>query len=332
MSVDAGFNVDIATSQNRPAVKPAKGKKNKYVPQTFEDFYKRYAFVANAIASDPTGSLQQFYTEILDYANKNRGQMPPATWIKEKKADNAWFQARNANQAEFDLAMQDPALKREVETALSLNKDKILSWAADRGIEIPPERIDDLALDATRNKWADDSVQLEKNLNIFLREQVKAGGDVRGTAGDFQTQLLNWSRKNGITLSNDAAAQFVERMSTGAQTLEDAKREIRETYMVGAYPAWADQIRNGLDPDSIVSPYRSAAAQLLEIPEDQLGWNDPILQKAMQGVSADGKPSIVPLWEYEQEVRKDPRWQKTDNAYQTYTNVGQDLLRMFGFR
>jgi hypothetical protein len=31
-------------------------------------------------------------------------------------------------------------------------------------------------------------------------------------------------------------------------------------------------------------------------------------------------------------IRKDPRWQYTDNAYQTYGNVATDLLSMFGFR
>lgn len=329
MTVDAGFDVNIDTTNRQPGKKV--GKK-KYTPQTFEDFYKRYAFVANAIANDPTGELMRYYNEILEYSNSHRGQMPPAEWLKEKKAQNGWFQERNSNQAEFDLAMADPNLKRDVQTAIQSNKDKILDWAATRGINIPTNRIDELALDATRNKWADDTVQLEKNLSIFLREQLGAGGDVRGTAGDYQTQLMNWSKKNGITLSNAAASQFIERMTMGNQTLEDAKREIRDTYMIGAFPAWEQQIRSGLDPDTIVSPYRQAAAQLLEVGEDDLGWNDQLIQKAMQGVGPDGKPAVVPLWEYEQMVRKDPRWQKTDNAYQTYTNVGQDLLRMFGFR
>jgi hypothetical protein len=153
-----------------------------------------------------------------------------------------------------------------------------------------------------------------------------------GTAGDYQQQLTSWASKNGIKLSNDAAAQFIERLTLKQQTLDDAKQEIRNTYMIGAFPAWEDQIRKGIDPDSILSPYRSAAANLLEIPEDQLGWDDQIIKKAMQGVDANGKPSVVPLWEYERQVRQDPRWQKTDNAYKTYTDVGTSILRMFGFR
>jgi hypothetical protein len=40
----------------------------------------------------------------------------------------------------------------------------------------------------------------------------------------------------------------------------------------------------------------------------------------------------LPLYEFEKMVRDDPRWQKTDNAYQLYTRAGTNLLQMFGFR
>jgi len=152
------------------------------------------------------------------------------------------------------------------------------------------------------------------------------------TAGDFQTDLRNWSKKNGINLSDDAINQYVQRLTLNQQTLDDAKQEIRDNYMAGAFPAWEEQIRAGTDPDSIISPYRNKVSTLLEIPEDQLSWDDPLMQKAMQGVGEDGKPKVVPLWQYERDIRNDPRWQKTDNAYETYARVGNDLLRMFGLR
>ena len=329
MTVDAGFDVDIDTTRGRTA--PARTGKGRPKPVSFEDFYKRYDYVANLIATFP--ELRDYYTQILNYANQNRGQMPPDNWLKELRARNPWFQARNSTQQEFDIASQDPSLKQDVQTAINLNRQQILSWAGTRGIEIPNDKIDELARDATRNKWADDAVQLEKNLSIFIGRSLEGGRrDLRGTAGDFQNDLLSWTRKNGITLSDSAAAQYIERLTFNRQTLDDAKQEIRNTYMLGAYPAWAEQIKNGLDPDSIVSPYRSAAATLLEIPEEELSWDDNIIKKAMQGVGPDGKPGVVPLWEYERMVRQDPRWQKTDNAYRTYADVGTSILRTFGFR
>jgi len=327
VSVDAGFDVDIDTVEGREQDKPK--KKKGFDPVSFGDFYKRYSYVANLIEAYP--ELQQYYNDILEYYNNNNGQMPPANWLKEKRAQNPWFQARDSNQEAFDFARQDPALQDDVNTALRRNQAKILRWAAQRGIEIPDERLEELTLDATRNKWADDDVQLELNLGVFLAQGGQPG-DLRGSAGEFETELLTWSRKNGINLSQDAIRQYIQRLTLNQQSIDDAKQEIRETYMVGAYPAWEEQIRGGTDPDSIISPYRARVSSLLEIPEENLGWDDPLVQKAMQNVDAEGKPRVMPLWEYEREVRKDTRWQQTDNAYATYAKVGNDLLRMFGLR
>lgn len=331
MSVDAGFDVDIDTLEGRqeqPRDKGKKGKK-KREPVNFNDFYKRYAYVANLINVYP--ELRDYYTKILDYYNKHNGQMPPADWLKEEKAKNPWFQARDSNQQEFDIAQQDPSLQRNVETVLRLNRDKIVRWAAQRGIEIPDDQLEELTVDATKNKWADDQTQLELNLGVFLGTAGQSS-DLRGTAGDYQTQLQNWAVKNGIKLSPEAVTQYIQRLTLNQQTLEDAKQEIRTTYMMGAYPAWSEQIKNGVDPDSIISPYRSKVSDLLEISESDLTWDDPLIQKAMQGVDPEGKPRVMPLWEYEQEIRKDSRWQKTDNAYTTYARIGTDLLKMFGLR
>ena len=328
MSVDAGFDVDVDTIEGRESGGKGKGKK-KFKPVSFNDFYKRYAYVANLVAAYP--ELREYYNSILEYYNNNNGQMPPANWLKELKAENSWFQQRDANQEEWDFAQQDPSLQQETATVLRLNRDKIIRWAAQRGIEIPEDQVEELALDATRNKWADDPTQLELNLGVFIG-QAGQSSDLRGTAGDFQTDLRNWARKNGIALSDDAINQYVQRLTLNQQTLDDAKQEIRETYMIGAYPAWEEQIRSGVDPDSIISPYRNKISTLLEIPAEQLSWDDPLMQKAMQGVGEDGKPKVVPLWQYERDIRSDPRWQKTDNAYETYARIGNDLLRMFGLR
>jgi len=158
VSVDAGFDVDVDTMEGRDSDGKGKGKK-KFKPVNFNDFYKRYAYVANLVAAYP--ELREYYNSILEYYNENNGQMPPANWLKELKAENAWFQQRDANQEEWDLAQQDPSLQQETATVLRLNRDKIIRWAAQRGIEIPEDQIEELALDATRNKWADDPGQLE---------------------------------------------------------------------------------------------------------------------------------------------------------------------------
>jgi hypothetical protein len=40
----------------------------------------------------------------------------------------------------------------------------------------------------------------------------------------------------------------------------------------------------------------------------------------------------LPMYEFEKQIRQDPRWQKTNNAHESYARMAQDVLRMFGFR
>jgi hypothetical protein len=39
----------------------------------------------------------------------------------------------------------------------------------------------------------------------------------------------------------------------------------------------------------------------------------------------------MPLWEFKQQVRKDPRWLSTDQAVGTYNNIGVQIAKDFGF-
>ena len=144
--------------------------------------------------------------------------------------------------------------------------------------------------------------------------------------------MTQWASRNGLAIDKSMLAKYVGNMTLGQQTLDDVKQELRTTYLMGAYPAWADRIEKGFDPEAISRPYRSAAAKLLEVEEDEISLDDPLLKRGLQGTGPDGKPRVVPLYEFESEIRKDPRWDKTNNAYETYTKVGTDLLRMFGLR
>jgi hypothetical protein len=52
----------------------------------------------------------------------------------------------------------------------------------------------------------------------------------------------------------------------------------------------------------------------------------------LQGVGSDGKPGVVPMYEFKKMVRKDERWDATDNALDEYTSAGMNILQMFGLR
>ena len=67
-------------------------------------------------------------------------------------------------------------------------------------------------------------------------------------------------------------------------------------------------------------------ASVLEINPETIQLNDPVLRS---GITKDGE---ISLYDYQRALRKDPRWQYTDNARQEVSNYALGVLRDFGFQ
>jgi hypothetical protein len=291
-----------------------------------------YAWVMALIESDTTGSWGNIFDWVVGKIEENRRRPVPQQLafteaeLQREINKTEWKQSRDSLVAQAEIDRQ--RFPRDFERSVDDRRKDIAELAQQQGIRISDEDLNDLALRARLSGW--DRDQTRRSLEPFLTSTLAGEGDLTGVAGDFETQLLNWSRQNGLRLSRDTAAKYIESMTLGRQTLRDVQDELRRTYLAGMYPAWSDKINQGFDPSVLFDPYREAAANLLEMSD--IGLDDPIMKRAAQYVGADGKPAQLPLYQFEEEVRKDPRWQYTDNAHQSYARVGTDLLRMFGLR
>jgi len=157
-------------------------------------------------------------------------------------------------------------------------------------------------------------------------------GNIQGSAGMAQRNIKAWSLKNGLQLTDNMVNSYTKDIIAGNTTEEDVLQDLRNTYLVGSFPAWSDRIQAGMDPADIAAPYKQQMGNLLEVDPETLDLNDNLLQMGLQGVGADGKPSVVPMYEFKKMIRKDPRWDKTDNALDEYTSAGMNILQMFGLR
>jgi len=225
--------------------------------------------------------------------------------------------------ADDTLTGEVASQKSEVESTV----DQIL---AGLGVQVA----DDVLADIVDESWRKD---LSSNqIRDLLRSQVDAqlGASVdntgfKGSIGEAAADLSEWSRLNGFTISQKDADQMLASVGFGEQTLEQVKSSLRQTYMIGAYPAWADQINAGMDIYQLASPYRSIAQKMLG--RTDIGMDDPVMKEMMQVQGADGKFSQRPLWQTERYVRNLDEWQKTDDAASTYANSMSAVGKMFGF-
>jgi len=306
--------------------KPNKNDKEKKVKP--KQYLSELGFAFELINSDP--SLQEFIVRVRDYMKKNDNRTPTAYELDGIKQGIEWFEKYNSDQEEARMEQADPRRKDDFERSLKLKKDSIIALSRKYGVEFDDAFLTGLALDYRLNNLTEQEIQ--ERFAPILEKTIVEGKDLGGRAAEFERGVVQWAQKNGLQLSGNSVAKYVAAGVEGRSTLDDIKNDLRRTYLSGSYPAWSDRIMQGDDPADIAAPYKQRMARLLEVGEDEIDLNDQLLQKAMQGVGADGKPSVTPLYAFEREIRQDDRWQYTENAMDTYAKAGTKILQMFGLR
>ena len=137
--------------------------------------------------------------------------------------------------------------------------------------------------------------------------------------------VLSTARANGLTLSKDQISNYVSRIDNG----EDAKviqNQIRQIAGNGMPDSIKKLLAEGTDLDTVYAPYRGVMASILEINPESIPLNDPTLRTAI------GADKEMPIYEFQRALRKDVRWQYTNNAREEVSNVALKVLKDFGFQ
>jgi hypothetical protein len=95
------------------------------------------------------------------------------------------------------------------------------------------------------------------------------------------------------------------------------------------YPALTDSIvKDGLTVQDILQPYINRKAQVLEIPANQISLNNAEGQQLASKVITE--QGLLPIYNYEKELRADPRWRFTKNANDEAATWLNTILKDFG--
>jgi hypothetical protein len=285
-----------------------------------------YALISSLEQStDPDAKAfsQWFNQKYIEYRDNPTGFSDDAFRIEMN--DQPWAQKYKSNAiADMDFEVRFPQLyKDEINADVEFLRDQAVNY----GATLSDDQLRDLAVQKRRMRMNESQM-----INALSDYVAFDSGNIKGSAGMAQRNIKSWALKNGLQLTDNMVNDYTRNILRGDTTEDDVLQDLRNTYLVGAFPAWADRIQAGMDPADIAAPYKQRMARMLEMGEDEIDLNDSLLQKAMQGVGADGKPSVTPLYAFDREIREDPRWPQTDNAYEIYTRAGTDLLKTFGFR
>jgi hypothetical protein len=176
---------------------------------------------------------------------------------------------------------------------------------------------------------------------VWLDEQVKqkvATGQVavnkagipEGISGKYFVAIKNLARNNGINLSDAATADYANKINAGTISEDTVLNTLRES-AASAFPQFADKIKAGIDLKTLADPYIQSMSRILEIPDSGIDVFDPTVRSALSFTMPDGKVGTKSLYDFEKDLRKDSRWQYTNNAREDVSNSVTKVLKDFGF-
>jgi hypothetical protein len=205
---------------------------------------------------------------------------------------------------------------------LKNKRDAVKLLATELGVELTDGQVNSLGYDYANGNIDATTVKSRiastGNINFATGEAAKTIDSLKATAASYGVSYdpswYNQSAKDILTgkVDNDTIAQ---------QLKELAKSR---------YPSLAKQIDAGYTVKQVASPYLQSMANILEINPNDITMEDPTIKQAFTSLNADGQPSTKALWQFEQDLKQDPRWRFTKNAQTDLMGTARKVLQDFG--
>jgi hypothetical protein len=203
-------------------------------------------------------------------------------------------------------------------------KQAITDWIVQQGFSLDDAAITRITNQAIALGLTASSPQIK---NLVDAEYTYAPGSTLGGLSGRRLQVLRQTAvANGFDLEKDFAGQldnWLTRMSKG-EDIETFNSIIRNAAKIGLPEEIGKMLDQGMNLETIMTPYRNARASILEENPDSIPLNE-LVQSA---ITDNG---FVPVFKFKINQRKNPKWKDTDNARQEASTVAYNILRDFGF-
>jgi hypothetical protein len=206
-------------------------------------------------------------------------------------------------------------------------RQSIADRALALGVTLGDDEIDDVVNNAL-SMGISASSSLVDGL-IRAKFSYAPGKVLGGAAGGALAQLKATAAANGLdfdTQFGNQAQTWLAKILQGEspETFKNAIRQIAKTGYQNV-PQVSSLLDLGVDLETIYAPYKNVMASILEINPQTIGLNDKTLRSAI------GEKEMT-IYDWERALRKDPRWQYTNNARQEVSGIGLNVLQQLGFQ
>jgi hypothetical protein len=280
---------------------------------------EQYGFVSSFLNSNP--ELKKLFQQAVS-----------GTWsadkFQAKLRNTKWWKTHSKDEREYLLKLKsDPATAKQ---ELAQAKTKIHQLANQMGMVMTAsakKKVDQAAYYMVAKGW--DEGQLRNYLGQYV---YFTGENLQGEGGEAVNELREYAYSMGIKLDDKFYTDGARLIIRGMATIQDYKSKILNKAKA-SFPQWKTQLEAGQTVADIANPYLQSMSEILELPPGSVNLFDTTIKKALNYTNPGTlQKEAKPLWQFENELRADPRWKKTKNAQDSLFQVGHQVLADFGFK
>jgi hypothetical protein len=184
--------------------------------------------------------------------------------------------------------------------------------------------LDDAQIDSLANQTLLFGLS-DADLNTALVGSVRMDANyIKGQAGTIGATIAKGISDYGFRVNTNSTEfkTYVADVLNGLRTTDDIVGQFRN--MASAqYPNLSERFKSGATLAEIAQPYKYAMSNILETNINTIDLDDPNLQSALS--------SGMNTFDFSRTLKKDPRWQYTQNAQDDLLGTFSKVLRQWGF-
>lgn len=269
-------------------------------------------------------------TEIRNLVKRAVKEGWDGTLFQAHLKNTKWWRTTSDSQRKyFMLRYEDPATYKDKikKYNFSINQMGVQIGLTDQFKDGHASKLlQNAVLHKMRDGWSD------AQLKAYLSQAIGMhGNEMYGDAGEAYDQIFQLAYQNGQSYSKDWYVKNMRAVVAGKTTIEALTADIRNK-AAAKYYAFANQIRAGQNVMDLAAPYIQTVAQILELPVTDVDLHNKYVNKAMTAKVAKGNQPATqyPIWQFENDVRSDPLWKKTNNARESMFSVAHQVAKDFG--
>lgn len=271
-----------------------------------------------------TGALISAYPELRGLFEQAVREQWTADKFQAKLRNTEWYKTRSdANRKASIMQFADPASYGKLWNDTQLKMRQLM---ADAGADANDWNVvNAVAGKVVFEGWNDSQARDYIGQYIVFGK----GGLAAGKAGEAQEKLNSYAYSMGVQNSDWWIQDAVRNIVRGTKSEQDYKNEIA-SQAIAAFPQYEKQLRAGSTLQDLAQPYTQSMSQILEIAPGSVNMFDPTIRKAMSYKDSSGAASAMPLWDFQNSLRQDDRWKKTQNAQDSAMGTAHKVLQDLG--